>query len=263
MDIFHHGNGIFQFDNIIDFEDSELVSYINELEKLTKPEGYSNDDGRTLNSGGYEHAGGTKSLAPIRYIDTVFPGISEEHKQFVRKLEKALYDAVVVYCKYFPVVTTSIKWRTRGYIIKYLVDQMIGPHSDATLPYQKDGITPLTHSPLANTLTCSMTLNNDFTGGEIGFRPWGIVVPPQRGRLVVYPSNFIGCHEIYPIKSGIRYGYLAWFCQGSIDGSPSPLEVNDVLDYKAYFLPRLAREVGERQQFSVPLGSINPINWKQ
>lgn len=263
MDVFHHGNGIFQFDNFISYAEDELNDYILSLEKFTLPEGYVKDGNRTLNSGGYEHKNETQqSMAPVRYINTVFPEITEKQKEFVRMLEKALYDAVIIYCKYFPVAARSIKWRTRGYVIKYSEGQMIGPHSDAALPYREDGITPIVQSPLSNTLTCSLTLNNQFNGGELGFRPWGVTVPAKSGRLVVYPSNFIGCHEIYPVKSGTRYGYLAWFSQGEIDGPPSPLSVDDVLNYRSYYLPRLEREINGYGQYEVPTGILNPKNWK-
>lgn len=264
MEVFHHGNGIFQFDNFISYTNEELYDYLSSLEKFTTPEGYVKDGNRVLNSGGYEHKNEMQqSMAPIRYINTVFPEITEQQKELLRILEKALYDAVIVYCKYFPVAARSIKWRTRGYVIKYNEGQMIGPHSDAALPYREDGITPIVQSPLSNTLTCSLTLTDEFEGGELGFRPWGLRIPAKSGRLVVYPSNFIGCHEIHPITSGTRYGYLAWFSQGEIDGPPSPVNVEDVLTYRSYYLPRLSREVEGYGQREVPVGRLSSKNWKQ
>jgi hypothetical protein len=81
----------------------------------------------------------------------------------------------------------------------------------------QDKYTPINQQPLCNTLTCTVVLNDDFTGGETGFRPWGLVVPSKFGRILVFPANFTGCHEVLPVQSGERYAYLSWYCHGDID----------------------------------------------
>ena len=51
-------------------------------------------------------------------------------------------------------------------------------------------------------------LNNDFTGGEIIFSNLNIVHSPEKGDLVVFPSDY--WHETNPVKAGIRYVLALW-----------------------------------------------------
>ena len=107
-----------------------------------------------------------------------------------------------------------MKWRTSGQVASYSVGQNIGPHGDCALPYDNEG-NILNSFPLHNTLTGSMTLSDGYEGGAIRFRPWNITTNPKLGSVLIYPSSFMGCHEVEKIVSGARNVYLQWFCQGN------------------------------------------------
>ena len=266
IEVNNYGSGIFSFDNILDASDEQIKKLITNIEANVRPEGYSTDDsGRVLNSGGYEHHQHGQDIAPFRYVNTVFDGISEEDKNTIEKLEKAIYDSVVIYCKYFPTAMTSIRWKTRGYLIKYTEGKSMGPHSDSSIPYKNDQYTPLNQQPICNTLTCTITLNNEFTGGDTGFRPWGVNIPGKTGRVLVYPANFIGCHEIYPIKSGVRYAYLSWYCHGDVPmASPRLPEnsskiSNSIMQSSSYIdFAQFAKDVNVSYQPLVSIGMLSP-----
>lgn len=261
------GNGIFCFDDILDASQEDVHHLISNLEKNVAPEGYSIDDsGRVLNSGGYEHHQHGQDIAPFRYVNTMFDGISEKDIKTIESLEKAIYDAVVIYCKYFPTAMTSIRWKTRGYMIKYTPGRSMGPHSDASIPYKNDQYTPLNQQPICNTLTCTITLNQEFTGGDTGFRPWGISVPGKAGRVLIYPANFIGCHEIYEVKNGTRYAYLSWYCHGDVPmASPNiPTSkddlTNSVLKSASYIdFDKFKSDVNVNYQQLVSIGELSPF----
>lgn len=219
----HLGSAVVVFENAFSFDESLFRDVISGIEENTKPQGYKDSDEKKdikVSEGGYEYSEEDINLAPNRYVEYVYEGMPKEHIDFAIGLEKALYNCVILYARMFPVIMANIRWRTRGYFIKYENGQSIGPHSDCDLPYGPDNVTPLLEFPLANTLTSGIMLNNDFDGGEIGFMPWGISVKPKAGDAIMYPSAFTGCHHVDPVTDGVRYAYLQWFAQGTVAGTP-------------------------------------------
>jgi len=156
----------------------------------------------------------------------------EEHKDFCQKMEESFYSCVVEYAKIFPTVLEALKWRTRGYVIKYKNGQSIGPHSDNGLPYaSEDAVIPSTEHPIKNTLTAGLFLNKEYVGGELYFRIWDIKIDADPGDIVIYPSSFLGCHEVLPVTEGTRYAYLAWFGHGQnqmLNENAQDLSINAV-----------------------------------
>jgi len=209
MIVKHLGNGIMSFDDVIDTSDFEAYLERIYAENLDATHGVSAES--SINDGGYmveqEH---------VLKMPTRFNGLSygsEFTKGITTLINDGIYRCLVEYCRSFPVAIECIGWRTSGQIASYSIGQTIGPHSDCALPYDKDG-NVLNSFPLHNTLTGSMALNEDYEGGNIRFRPWGITVRPKVGSVLIYPSSFMGCHEVEPIVSGVRNSYLQWFCQG-------------------------------------------------
>jgi predicted 2-oxoglutarate/Fe(II)-dependent dioxygenase YbiX len=91
----------------------------------------------------------------------------------------------------------------------------MGPHSDCNIPYRPETIEPMTTSPAFNTLTTSVFLDDDHEGGDVIFRIWGISKKVEVGCGLIYPSNFIGCHEVSEVTSGERWAFLSWFYHGN------------------------------------------------
>lgn len=69
---------------------------------------------------------------------------------------------------------------------------------------------------LANTkrvLSVSITLNNDYKGGEFIFdcnRDGEYQVPQNVGDCIIFPSNFMFPHAVKKITQGTRYALIAW-----------------------------------------------------
>jgi hypothetical protein len=217
MKIMHLGSGIVFIKNIIDLtEDDEKE--IRSLFYSTAPQGYSVVDGKTISDGGYEFDEIGKAKAPLRYTDMSKFGLAE-------KLRGAIYRGAVEYCKVFPVAAECITGHTDGYMIRYVPGNDMGPHSDCNIPYKPGTLEPLVISPAFNTLTTSIFLNNDYEGGDVMFRIWGITVKPEIGSALIYPSNFIGCHEVGEVTAGERWAFLSWFYHGNgQENKPNAME---------------------------------------
>jgi hypothetical protein len=203
----HLGNGIMLFEDVVDTSDFEAYLERINAEILDATHGVSAD----RNDGGYEIEQEHVSKLPIRFNGLSYG--SEFTKKITTLINDGLYQCLVEYCRSFPIAAECIRWRTGGQIASYSVGQMMGPHSDCALPYDEEG-NILNTFPLHNTLTGSMALNDDYEGGAVGFRPWGITVKPKIGSVLIYPSSFMGCHEVEPVISGVRNSYLQWYCQG-------------------------------------------------
>jgi hypothetical protein len=246
MKMRHLGNGIAVFENAVEIDEEFIKQYISSLRTIGQRDKYINQQGRLINMGGYEFDAESVNSAPERFIDTLpqHDLIGERERNFIIDCEKALYLAVVEYCRVFPVATESIKWRVRGHIATYRNGQNIGCHSDVSVPGEI-GEPPINQKSLHNTLTAAMLWTDDYQGGELEFRTWGISVKPPAGSILLYPSTFIGAHEVLPTTSGERISYLQWFCHGYLSEGMPPVPATD--DYLSQYrwLPHLMDDVGK------------------
>jgi predicted 2-oxoglutarate/Fe(II)-dependent dioxygenase YbiX len=53
-------------------------------------------------------------------------------------------------------------------------------------------------------------LNEEFDGGEIVFERQQLTVKPRRGLLLAFPSDAEHVHEVFPVRSGVRYTMPIW-----------------------------------------------------
>lgn len=59
-------------------------------------------------------------------------------------------------------------------------------------------------------LSCVLYLNDDYDGGEIEFVFFDVKIRPQKGMLLLFPSNFAYTHKAYPVTKGIKYALVTW-----------------------------------------------------
>lgn len=259
MKISHLGAGVMLFEDAVNLNNAVVRDYIALLERNALEEQYTKVGSRNLNSGGYDH-GDLVDTSPVRFFDVAFAGIANQHYEMLVSFEQTLYLCAVQYARRFSSVMECIRWKTRGYIIRYSSGQMIGPHNDCMLPYAEDGVTVSNMSPIANTLTSGIFLNDDFDGGDVRFRSFGISIKPRPGSILIYPSNFIGCHEVEEIKSGTRYAYLSWFKHGDIHGRPVPTDKqHNFLESDSTWLGNFQQDVRYCIQDAVPVGELEVI----
>ena len=240
----HLGHGIVLFENAFEVDSALVSEYMQYLRSTNEEVHYfeKEDSADLANTSGYEFRKNDISSAPERFIRTVTNDTPKQFVDLVQSYEDTLYACLVEYCKLFPVAVEAITWRARGSIATYKNGQYIGCHSDSAVPCAI-GEMPANQVALHTTLTASLVMNNDFEGGELGFRVWGKVVHINAGSILYYPSTYIGAHEVLPVTSGERIAYLERFCHGH-PGIGMPGVNDNSLMSGNQWLPRLREDVG-------------------
>lgn len=86
-------------------------------------------------------------------------------------------------------------------------------HTMHLLKYEKTGHLPAHQDQGISTrvLSVLLYLNDDYEGGEIEFRHSDLVIKPDPGSVLFFPSNFLYVHEVHPVTKGPRYALPNWY----------------------------------------------------
>ena len=110
------------------------------------------------------------------------------HQQLLKVVEK--------YSAEFPHFSPNID---TGYqLLRYNSGQFYTEHTDNFVQEQRS-------------ISCSVTLNEDFVGGEFAFFNREIIIRNAIGSVIVFPSNFMYPHEVMPVVEGTRYSIVTWY----------------------------------------------------
>ena len=59
-------------------------------------------------------------------------------------------------------------------------------------------------------LSCSILLNDNYEGGKFAFFKKELILNPQQGEAIVFPSNFCFPHAVLPVTKGNRHSLITW-----------------------------------------------------
>lgn len=62
----------------------------------------------------------------------------------------------------------------------------------------------------ARSISFHLTLNDNYTGGELSFFDGEFVIPTKKNQVILFPSAFLFPYEILPITSGERWAVENW-----------------------------------------------------
>jgi hypothetical protein len=133
-------------------------------------------------------------------------------------LEESRDRYLLKYLEMFPLAYKCIWWKVKGHILEYKKNVYLGSHSDTSVEYSYGIHTPDDQLPLRSVVTSLIYFNtsgSDYIGGEHYFNYLDIKYKPQKGDLIMFPSNYMAAHEVMPVKEGTRYSYLGWYSQGT------------------------------------------------
>lgn len=256
----HVGMGVVIIDDLIDIDQDLFFEYMiwmrkNEESTFT----YHEEDGikYATNKTGFKFNLLDIAKAPERFLDTkgnqLGIQVPQRYIEFIDSLEDVIYDALVEYCCYFPDAAGTSWWRPNGHIAGYKNGQGIGKHCDDQVPYEWGKPTGSQVS-MHNSSSINLYLNDcvdskdelnnfNYTGGEIHFPNIPYVWKPKAGSLAIYPSSYIGRHEVYPVDLGQRYAFLSMACYGT---SFDREEVVGQENGQKHWMPDLIKDVNNR-----------------
>lgn len=153
-------------------------------------------------------------------------------------LEESKDKYLFKYMHMFPLSYKNIWWKVKGHLVNYSSDSggYIGEHSDTSVDYVYGIPHPPHQLASRNTLSCIVYFGScvdgyipsgpgDFTGGHHKFTYLDIEYIPNRGDILMFPSNYVAAHEVTPVRSGNRFTYLGWYAHGT----PNP-NVNEEVE---------------------------------
>jgi predicted 2-oxoglutarate/Fe(II)-dependent dioxygenase YbiX len=110
-------------------------------------------------------------------------------------------------------------------ILHYGAEGHYIPHVDAETLYKDDSGIDIWEKTLDRDLSIVYFLNDDFAGGELVFPEIKLVVKPEAGTLVCFPSDHNYIHGVNPVKSGHRYTIVTWM---RVQGMPTMEAINEM-----------------------------------
>ena len=227
----HLGFGIVLFENVLGVDQDIVLPYIASLKEKAIKEDYTiiyDDDKKPLyaiNRSGHRYILEDIEKSSSHIMNFVNENTDKQIIDFFTLCEKAFYQGALSYASVFPMILPSLWWRTQGHILAYGPESAMGLHSDNDVNYQP-GFEPdlqvATRSVLGMIIylndsveTIDEIKNYEYLGGEIQFPYAGITYKPKTGDMLMFPSNYLGSHEVFPCKNGNRYAYIGYFSQGS------------------------------------------------
>ncbi|WP_206606095.1 prolyl hydroxylase family protein [Steroidobacter cummioxidans] len=110
-------------------------------------------------------------------------------------------------------------------ILHYGVGGHYIPHVDAETLYKDDIGLELWEKTLDRDLSVVYFINDDYSGGELFFPALDLVIEPEAGTLVCFPSDHNYIHGVRPVTAGHRYTIVTWM---RVAGMPAPEEINQM-----------------------------------
>ena len=134
-------------------------------------------------------------------------------------------DAASILAFVNPFYAVAVRDREPSQILHYGVGGHYIPHVDAETLYKDDIGLDMWEKTLDRDLSVVYFLNDDFAGGELFFPLLDLVIEPEAGTLVCFPSDHNYIHGVKPVTAGHRYTVVTWM---RIEGMPTPDEINQM-----------------------------------
>jgi Rps23 Pro-64 3,4-dihydroxylase Tpa1-like proline 4-hydroxylase len=119
------------------------------------------------------------------------PSAIELHNAYAQ----SIISCSVNYIKHFEI--TEQLYHEQYQLLKYAQGQKYSSHYDGS---PSNG----------RMLSVICYLNDGYEGGGLFFKNQNITIKPQKGDVVLFPSNYAFVHESLPIVSGTKYSLVTW-----------------------------------------------------
>ena len=229
------GNGIVVFKNVFPVE-RFVLKYIDERAEEAHRDRWSYivaEDGIEygINEDGFRYRLEDVPAAPVRLLSPVTEETPKDVFDYFVGLEDYIYKCLIRYIDMFPLVVGSLWWKTRGHLLRYHGQGILGWHQDNDTNYKvTGGVRYMPKGIVASRQTAgALAYFNDhvanmdelngenFCGGTLKFPYLDIEYKPQKGDIIFFPTNYICAHGVTKMEGGTRYAYLTFFGQGGDD----------------------------------------------
>lgn len=222
--------GIVCFPNAIDVDQDLVIPYLASLKEKAVKEDYNivtEPDGNiyAINRSGHRYSIDDINLNASHIMNFIDQHSPKQLVDFFENCEKTFYISLLRYIEIFPMIFPNIWWRTLGHVLAYGPNSKMGIHNDNDVNYQV-GFEPDLQLATRNVVGVIIYLNSsvpseediikyEYNKGEIIFPYANVTYTPKAGDVLMFPSNYLGTHEIKECVNGSRYAYIGYFAQGS------------------------------------------------
>ena len=229
----NYGMGVVCFPNSIQVDQDLIVPYFSSLKEQALRDDYTivheNDSAPyAVNRSGHRYEIEDIQRSASHIMDFINEDSPKELVDFFKKCEKTIYEHLLMYIEIYPHVLPNIWWTETGHVAAYGAGSSMGTHNDNEVNYQV-GFEPDLQLATRHVLSVLLYLNSsagdneelkkyEYNGGEIEFVYANAVHQPKSGDLLIFPSNYLGTHEVKPCLTGERYVYISYFSHGSAHG---------------------------------------------
>ena len=230
------GPGIVVFRNVLQFDQKTAFDYIDSKADESHKNRWSyivGEDGEKygINEDGFRYRPEDIPATPVRILRPVEETTQEDVACFFHNIEETIYKCLIRYIDIYQLLVGCVWWRNRGHVLRYVDDGVLGSHCDNDTNYKvTGGVRYMPRGQMAARQTCgALVYLNDcvddesqldgtnFVGGHLRFFHMDIEYRPQRGDVIMFPTNYIASHDVTRMTAGRRYTYLSFFGQGSPD----------------------------------------------
>lgn len=222
--------GIVCFPNSIVVNQDLIIPYFSSLKKQALNDDYTivheaGVEPYAVNRSGHRYEMGDIEKSASHIMDFINNESPPELIEFFKECEKTIYKHLLMYIEMYPHVLPNIWWTETGHVAAYGAGSSMGLHNDNEVNYQV-GFEPDLQLATRHVLSVLLYLNSsvgheqelgkyEYSGGEIEFIYANAVHQPKSGDLLIFPSNYLGTHEVKPCLNGERYVYISYFSHGS------------------------------------------------
>lgn len=180
--------GIVVFDNI--FQNS--MGYVNKIEEQRMSwqaaEVLVNQDENK--SGTNYKARDTDLIMLPHHMNNATGLLADFAKEFHKELRPCLDQYLAYYA-------AKIEKFEHPQLLRYGKEQKFHDHIDD-------------HPFFTRRISLTYYLNDEYEGGDVEFKRFGLRFKAQKNQLLIFPSNFVYNHEVHPVTDGLRYVIVQW-----------------------------------------------------
>jgi hypothetical protein len=159
---------------------------------------YANTDlwKSTLTGSGHDPNARNCNVIPISQKEVIIQN-QEIRAEIDENLFQAVSESLRLYEQSVPGADLEIKEDSGYELLRYNEGEFYVEHTDS-------------FKEIPRAITCIISLNDDYIGGEISFFSRELSYKLKKGSVIMFPSNFMYPHEIQKIVSGTRYSIITW-----------------------------------------------------